>query len=267
MFQKKYSFDDLVGIMNKLRSENGCPWDKEQTHDTLLPFLIEESHEFIDAVHQADRKGMEEELGDVLLQVVFHAQIATESSAFTIDDIITGICSKMIHRHPHVFGDKEVNTAQEVLKEWDKIKAKEKAHTRDSALDGVAQSLPALSLAAELQKKAAKVGFDWPDDKGPREKILEELQEFIEALESGDRSDSEEELGDLLFSIVNLARKRGLSGEVALRRTNQKFEARFRKVEELAGGLLHKKQVLPLEQLDEYWEQAKKLLSKKVIDG
>lgn len=257
---KEYSFSDLIDVMKKLRGENGCPWDKEQSYSSLLKFLIEESHEYIEAVFKNDKAEMAEELGDVLLQVVFHAQIASELNDFDITDVISGITSKMIRRHPHVFSDKKINSSDEVLVEWDKIKKTEKPQKeKKSALDGVVPQLPALSYAAELQKKAGKVGFDWPDIKGPISKIKEEMLEVEEAIAEKQLEDVEEEIGDLLFSVVNLSRKLGLDGEIALKRANMKFTDRFYKVENEALKNPSKNlKDYSLEELDVLWNKIKK---------
>jgi len=244
------SFSDLLDIMQKLRSQKGCPWDREQNFNSLLPYLLEESYEYIDAVQSDDAKLMAEELGDVLLQVVFHAQIAKEEGKFTIDDVITEICEKMVRRHPHVFGNENIKTSDAVLKKWDEIKNAEKKIP--SAMDKVPRSMVALTRAQELSRRAAKVGFDWDNPKPVLEKVKEEIGEF-EAEKNG-TPEAEAEFGDILFALVNLARHKGINAETALARANAKFEKRFRQVEIMAGG---KPQDFTLEQLDKFWEKAK----------
>jgi MazG family protein len=238
--------------MQKLRSPEGCPWDREQNFNSLLPYLLEESYEYIDAIQSGNVKLMAEELGDVLLQVVFHAQIAKEEGKFTIDDVIKAICEKMVRRHPHVFGDESLGTSAEVLKKWEEIKDSEKEEMPKSAMDKVPRSMVALSRAQELSRRAAKVGFDWNDPKPVLEKVKEEIGEF-EAEESGSLA-AEEEFGDILFALVNLARHKGIDAETALARANAKFEKRFRQVEILADG---KPQNFTLEELDKFWNEAK----------
>jgi len=238
--------------MQKLRSPEGCPWDKEQNFNSLLPYLLEESYEYIDAVQSGNAKLMVEELGDVLLQVVFHAQIAKEEGIFTIDDVVKAICEKMLRRHPHVFGNENLETSKEVLKKWEEIKDSEKKEMPKSAMDKVPRSMIALSRAQELSRRAAKVGFDWSNSKPVLEKVKEEIGEF-EAEKNGSL-EAEEEFGDILFALVNLARHKGINAETALARANTKFEERFRQVEILAGG---KPQNFTLEELDKFWDKAK----------
>jgi MazG family protein len=260
MDKMPYAFQDLLNIMQKLRSREGCPWDKEQNFNSLLPYLLEESYEYIDAVQNGNAKLMAEELGDVLLQVVFHAQIAKEEGKFTIDDVIKAICEKMVRRHPHVFGNESLGTSAEVLKKWEEIKDGEKEEVPKSAMDKVPRSMVALSRAQELSRRAAKVGFDWNDPKPVLEKIKEEIEEF-EAEKNGSL-EAEEEFGDILFALVNLARHKGINTETALARANAKFEKRFRQVEILAGG---KPQNFTLEELDTFWNEAKAGLPRKNI--
>jgi MazG family protein len=245
-------FNDLIDIMQRLRSPHGCPWDKEQNFNSLLPYLLEESYEYIDAVHSGNAALMAEELGDVMLQVVFHAQIASEEGKFTIDDVAKGICEKMIRRHPHVFGNENLATSNDVLKKWEEIKAGEKEEKPKSAMDKVPRSMVALVRAQELSRRAAKVGFDWNDSKPVLEKVREEIGEFER--EKDGSPEAEEEFGDILFALVNLARHKGINAEVALARANAKFEKRFRQVEIMAGG---KPQNFTLEELDEFWNKAK----------
>ena len=247
-----HTFHDFLNIMQKLRSQEGCPWDREQNFNSLLPYLLEESYEYIDAVQGGNAKLMAEELGDLLLQVVFHAQIAKEEGKFTIEDVINEVCEKMIRRHPHVFGSENLGTSKEVLKKWEEIKAAEKEGSPQSAMDKVPRSMVALTRAQELSRRAAKVGFDWDNAKPVLEKIKEEAGEF-EAEKDGSL-EAEEEFGDILFALVNLARHKGINAETALARANTKFEKRFRQVEAMAGG---RPQDFTLEQLDEFWNKAK----------
>jgi len=245
--------EELLSIMQKLRSPEGCPWDREQNFNSLLPYLLEESYEYIDAVQSGNLKLMTEELGDVLLQVVFHAQIAKEGGKFTIDDVIKAICEKMVRRHPHVFGNENLGTSAEVLKKWEEIKNSEKEEKPKSAMDKVPRSMVALSRAQELSRRAAKVGFDWSNPEPVLEKVKEEIAEFES--EKNGSLEAEEEFGDILFALVNLARHKGINAETALARANAKFEKRFRQVEILAGG---KPQDFTLEELDKFWNEAKK---------
>jgi tetrapyrrole methylase family protein/MazG family protein len=253
-------FDRLVEIMSRLRAPDGCPWDKEQTHETLKPYLIEESYEVLDAIDGGDDRELADELGDVLLQVVFHAQLASETGRFTVDDVARAISDKLERRHPHVFGDVPADDTATVVKNWEAIKReenKDKGSQRTSRLDGVSRQLPALLRAENIQKKAARVGFDWDRLDEVTAKAREEVNEFAEALEKGEATHVEEELGDLLFSLVNVARFVGVSPEGALTRTNQKFIARFRYIEKK----LEEQGLTPddatLELMDELWEEAK----------
>jgi nucleoside triphosphate diphosphatase len=224
------AFERLADVMKKLRDPNGgCPWDLEQSFATIAPYTIEEAYEVADAIERGDMASLREELGDLLLQVAYHAQMAAEAGAFDLADVTAGIADKMIRRHPHVFGDVEVANAAAQTDAWEKLKAAEKP--RAGALDGVALGLPALMRAQKLQKRAARVGFDWPDAAGPRAKIDEELAEIAAA-----PADSQaEEVGDLLFAVVNYARHLGVDAEEALRAANAKFERRFGAMEAAAG--------------------------------
>ena len=244
--------------MEKLRSPGGCPWDREQTHESLIPYLIEETYEVIDAVKKGNNKELKEELGDLLLQVVFHSQIAKERGTFTIDDVVDSIARKLIHRHPHVFGNRsDIKTAEDVNREWEKLKQKE-GKVKDSILDGIPDSMPSLERAYKLQKKAAKVGFDWESFEGIKEKLLEELSEIEEELRRKNRKKLEEEVGDLLFMAVNLARFLGVHPEVALRLANEKFEKRFRHMERKAKEKGKELKEMSLNEMEELWQEAKK---------
>jgi len=252
----------LRAIMHRLRAPGGCPWDAEQTHESLVSNLIEETYETVAAIRSGDHKNFQEELGDLLLQVVFHAELAQEDSRFNLDDIARGISDKLVRRHPHVYSDSEVNETEGVLSQWEDIKRAEKGHEEKPYLHGVGKGLPALLRAAKLQKKASKVGFDWPTTTGIAEKIDEELAEVREELEKHEGGtpaspELQAEVGDLLFIVTNLARKLGVDPEVALEGTNEKFLHRFEQIEK---GL--KKDGLSLEdatleQMDTYWVAAK----------
>lgn len=253
MSQTGQSFEKLVCIMKKLRSEKGCEWDRQQTHESLKSYLIEEAFELIEAIDQQDDEKMKEELGDVLLQVIFHSQIASERGSFQIEDVVKSLNEKLIRRHPHVFG----NSPGYSYQQWEKIKSQEKGEEKTSAIGKINHALPALSLARRIQENAAAVGFDWPDVSGALEKIDEEIQELKEVMEKDQKQKFEEELGDLLFAVVNVARFLDLDPEVALRKATEKFVRRFQIVEEFvrARGLEMKK--LSLAQLDALWEEVK----------
>lgn len=249
------SMQELVAIMAKLRSPEGCPWDREQNHATLKPMLLEEVYELIEAIELEDDKLMQEELGDVLLHIIFHAQLADERGAFSIEEVLRGICDKMVSRHPHVFGDDRLKTSDQVLERWHELKKKEKPE-RSSALDGVPKAAPALLLAQELQKKAARTGFDWPDAAGALEKMREEIEE-VAALDPNDKARLEEEVGDLLFSVVNFARKSGILAEEACRQSSLKFRRRFEAIEERLAAQGKEAKDCPLEELDRIWDEVK----------
>ncbi|MBP5246917.1 MAG: nucleoside triphosphate pyrophosphohydrolase [Fibrobacter sp.] len=263
----KYSFADLVKIMQRLRSPEGCPWDRKQTTQSLLPYLIEESSEFIDAAQANDKAHMCEELGDVLLQVVFHAQVASEQGDFDICDVTDSICSKMMRRHPHVFGSSHVENAGEVSKRWEEIKATEKNNLgmKDkSAMDKVSRSMPTLARAQDMGRRAAKNGFDWASTAPVLEKVHEEFGEFLEEYKKSteefpNRDRMEEEFGDLLFTLCHLARHVGLNAETALNRATHKFDFRFRCLEKLAKAKYAEKslQELTPEELLALWSEAK----------
>lgn len=249
--------EKLVDLIGVLRSENGCPWDREQTHATLRPNMLEEAYEAVDAINDGDMKHLKEELGDVLLQVILHSQIAKEEGAFDIEDVAKGLHDKIIHRHPHVFGDVKVNSPEEALLSWDKIKKEEKSH-RKSAMDGVSKSQSALMSAQKISKKAVKCGFEWPDENSLYDCIKSEFKEFKEASATNDKAHMEEEMGDILFAVVNLARWNKIDAEQALIKANQKFMMRFRKMEELAQKPLED---YSFEEFDALWKVAKQALS------
>lgn len=246
----------LVQVMQRLLGPGGCPWDREQSYATLKQYVLEEACEVLDAIDSGDRAHLREELGDLLLQVVFQAELAREEGSFAIDDVVEGIVAKLVRRHPHVFGDGQVGSAAEVRATWDALKAKEKADRR--LLDGVPRNLPALLRATKIGNKVKKVGFDWESPEGSRAKVTEELAELDQAHAEGDRDAMEAELGDVLFALVNYARHLNLDPEKALQRTSDKFTRRFSHVEnrvrENHGGF-EPKQSLAV--LDGYWEEAK----------
>ena len=251
-----HTWEELVEIMTRLRA--CCPWDREQTHQSLLPYLIEEAHEVVEAVDESEPKKLCEELGDLLLQIVFHAQIASEKGQFSVADVIDALADKMIRRHPHVFGDASISTAQEQMKSWELIKTQEASmRHRESLLDGIPRSMPSLLGAQRLQEKAATVNFDWPKTDGIVEKVDEEMHELRTAVRSGERAHVREEIGDVLFTIVNLSRRLGVDAEAALRSANVKFRERFATMERLAGGGATALAGRSLEDLDVLWKHAK----------
>ncbi|EAX47267.1 MazG family protein [Thermosinus carboxydivorans Nor1] len=253
----RFNLDPIVEVMATLRSPGGCVWDIEQTHASLRRYLVEEVYEVLEAIDLADADKLCEELGDLLLQIVFHARIAEESGAFSMQDVIDGVTEKMIRRHPHVFGDITVRDAAEVVLNWEKIKKQEKGGAPASVLAGIPNGLPSLMQAYKLQAKAAKVGFDW-DDIGPVwAKIDEELAELRAAVQSGKQSCCEDELGDVLFAVVNLARFLDIDPETALNHTNNKFRRRFAHIEETVAAQGLRWQDLTLAELDRLWEEAK----------
>ncbi len=254
----KELFDKLVQIVAALRSENGCPWDKEQTHSTLASSLIEEVYEVIEAIDANNPSKLSEELGDLLMQVMLHAQIAKEDGKFDICDVIKSITEKLIRRHPHVFGDLEVEDAKEVLSNWEAIKRTEEGYEdRKSLLDGIPAQLPSLLLARKIQSKVSRVGFDWKCAEEVLPKIQEELNELKACLNSNDQSAIEMEIGDLIFSIVNLSRFLNVEPEDALRKTNAKFIRRFKMMEAEMERQKKNFDDFDLEGLDELWEKAK----------
>jgi MazG family protein len=250
----------LVGLMRRLLAPDGCPWDREQSLESLRKYVLEEACEVIDAIDSGDRNALREELGDLILQVIFQAEIGRREGAFAIDDVIAGIIDKLVHRHPHVFGDMEAKDADEVLQNWEKIKAAEKKGR--GVLGGVPRSLPALTRAQRIGEKVSRVGFDWETADGSRAKVTEELGELDRAIASGDAGAIEDELGDTLFALVNLSRHVKVDAEGALRRTIDKFTRRFTHVEKQVntkhGGWGEaQSDSIPLATLDVYWEEAK----------
>jgi tetrapyrrole methylase family protein/MazG family protein len=265
-------FEALIRLQARLRAPNGCPWDREQTHDSLRTYLVEETYEVLDALDSGDPHNIAGELGDLLLQIVFHSQLAQEAGQFDIRDVIEHVHTKMVRRHPHVFGSAKASTSAQVLKNWEALKAEERAAAKNetdmkrrnsgkveqqSILAAVPRTLPALLEAHQLTRRAANVGFDWPDINGVLDKLSEEVSEVREALSRGDRSHIEEELGDLLFVCVNLARFLKLDAEIALKKANHKFKVRFAKMEsatQVRGKQLSK---CSAEELDQFWNEAK----------
>ncbi|MEI6071489.1 MAG: nucleoside triphosphate pyrophosphohydrolase [Verrucomicrobiae bacterium] len=244
----------LRDIVARLRAPDGCPWDREQTHASLRGALIEECYEVIEAIERADDANLKEELGDLLLHVVMHAQMARERSAFTLEEVAADICEKMIRRHPHVFGDKPADDSAAVLRQWERIKREEKKPS--GVLDGLPASMPALLRAQNAQKKAGRVGFDWPDVEPVFEKMQEEISEVRDALSAGDAKAVEEEVGDILFTAVNLARKLHVDAETSLASATNRFIRRFQAVEAELGD--RKMQETPLAELDEIWNRIKR---------
>ncbi len=259
------NLEELIEVIRRLRAPDGCQWDREQTHYTLRPNMLEEAYEAVDAIDDNDMEHLKEELGDVLLQVVLHSQIASENGDFTIEDVAKELKDKLIHRHPHVFGDTKVNSTKDILDNWDKLKAEEKKH-RKSAMDGISRAQSALMSAQKISKKAVKTGFEWPNEKSLYDCIFSEFDEFKEAKAEQDKAHMEEELGDILFAVVNLARWNKIDAEQALLKSNKKFEKRFRKMEELAQKPLNE---YSFEEFDALWKQAKKVVNRatKCIRG
>lgn len=265
-------FEQLVALQKRLRAPNGCPWDREQTHQSLKPFLIEEAHEVLDAMDLADSKKFADELGDLLLQIVFHAELADEAGKFDVGDVIEAVHSKMVRRHPHVFGKAKLGSASEVLKKWEDLKAEERAqesvngkveHEFHSALEGVPKGLPALLEGYQLSRRASNIGFDWGKAEGVIEKIIEEVGEVRDALSERQKARAtsglkvEEEIGDLLFSVVNLARFVSIDPERALKLANKKFSRRFQWMEREAQSKKRRLADVPRMEMEELWNESK----------
>ncbi len=255
--EEKDPFWRVVKIMEILRGEGGCPWDREQTKESLKPYLIEEAYEVLEAIDGKDPEALKEELGDLLLQIVFHAQIAKERGEFDMSQVLQFLAEKLIRRHPHVFGEAMVRNAQEVLENWEVIKEQEEGHS--STLGGVPSSLPALLQARRIQDKASRVGFDWSQVEPVWDKVAEEWKEFKEACTQGERDAMFRELGDLLFAIVNLSRFLEIDAEDALKQCNKRFINRFSYVEKRLREQGQTPQGTDLETMDRYWEEAKRL--------
>lgn len=266
-------FERLVEIQARLRAPKGCPWDREQTHQSLRTYLIEEAYEVLEALDTGDDAKFAEELGDLLLQVVFHSQIAREEGRFSVSDVIREIHDKMVRRHPHVFGETRAKDSAEVLRNWEQIKAEERHSKREagkdtaatgraretSLLDGVARALPATMEGLQLTRRAARIGFDWNDAGGIFEKLAEETEELKTASETQDHKKMEAELGDLLFAAVNLSRFLKIDPEIALKKANAKFSRRFRSMEKLARESGREFKELPREEMEAFWDTVKKL--------
>ncbi|MCQ2738910.1 MAG: nucleoside triphosphate pyrophosphohydrolase [bacterium] len=252
--------EKLVDIIAVLRSENGCQWDREQTHSTLKTNMLEEAYEAIDAIDDGNVENLKEELGDVLLQVVLHSQIACDNNEFTIEDVAKELSQKLIHRHPHVFGNQSVSSTEEILSNWDKLKKEEKKD-RKSILDGIPKSQSALMSTQKISKKVVKVGFEWENIESLKDCIKSEYKEFFEAVDMADKDCMEDEMGDILFATVNLARWYGLDAEQSLLRANKKFIKRFKKMEELADKPFED---YSFEEFNNLWKTAKTELKKEI---
>ena len=256
--KSRYDWADFLQVMALLRAPGGCPWDAQQTHDSIRRNFLEETYEALDALDRDDPQAMCEELGDVLMQAAFHAQIEAERGRFTMDDVVDGVTKKLIYRHPHVFGTVQADTSEEVLVNWEILKRREKGQRSTAdAVESVPHTLPALWRAEKIQKKAAKVGFDWPDIDGALSKVQEELQEVHEA--QAGRGDPQEELGDLLFACVNVARFLKVDPEVCLQKSCDKFIKRFAAMEELADKEGRQLEDMTLQEMDRLWERAKEI--------
>jgi tetrapyrrole methylase family protein/MazG family protein len=264
MQQKKYDFNDLLDIMARLRAENGCPWDREQTHESLKIYMIEETYEVLEALDAGDTAKFCNELGDLLLQIVFHAQIAKENGTFDIGDVTTEICSKLISRHPHIFGDVRADTSDEVLQNWEAIKKKEKQlKTQTSVLKDIPSNLPALMRSYKVQQKAAQVGFDWDDIEDVFGKVDEEIRELRDVYKSKNVERITDELGDAMFALVNLSRFLKVQPELALTGTISKFIRRFEYIEQQSTKAGKKLEDMSLAEMDELWNEAKVQLPEK----
>lgn len=260
---KKYTYNDLLDIIATLRGENGCAWDRAQTHETLVPNILEESYELVEAIQNKDMTNLKEELGDVLLQVVLHGQIASEAEVFSMDDVVDGIAKKLIYRHPHVFKEgHETNSTEEILKNWEALKKKEKNQkSQTEAMSQVAKALPALMRAYKVQKKAAEVGFTWSEYEPIIDKVLEEIEELKAEIKKGQLGKVNEELGDVLFSIVNLSYFLEINPEFALTNSTEKFINRFRYIENSAFAKGKQLSQMTLEEMDQLWNECKKVES------
>jgi tetrapyrrole methylase family protein/MazG family protein len=260
----RYGVEDLQKIITILRGPGGCPWDAEQTHESIRRNFLEEAYEAVEAIDEKDSRHLCEELGDVLMQVIFHSDIEADAGRFNLGDVADMSVKKLVYRHPHVFGSTAVTGSDEVIENWEAIKRLEKNHeTVADALDAVSRSLPGLWRAEKIQKKAAKVGFDWPDAAGAMDKLREETDELAEALAEGRAELIEEELGDLIFTAVNVARFAGVDPEDAVSKASDKFSARFRRLEALAAAQGRKLEDMTLTEMDRLYEIAKNELEKK----
>lgn len=259
VFKEKYTIDDLLQIMTVLRSPEGCPWDREQTHESIRQCLLEETYEVAEAIDNSDTDLLCEELGDLLLQITLHSEMEREKETFDFSDVVDGVCKKMIVRHPHVFGDVSAETSEQVLQNWDEIKKQTKGQKSQSeSMKSISVAMPALMRSQKIQQKAAKVGFDWNDVSGALEKLREEVNELEESIAEGDCAHMSEELGDVMFAAVNVARFIDVSAEKALSDANQKFVNRFSAVEKLAEERKIYMKSASLEELDALWDEVKK---------
>ncbi len=264
MLKDKYDFNDLLEIMARLRAENGCPWDREQTHESLRIYMIEETYEVLEALDAGDMGKFSNELGDLLLQIVFHAQIASENGSFDINNVTTEICRKLISRHTHIFGDATADTAEQVVENWEAIKKKEKhLKSQTSVLKDIPSNLPALMRSFKVQQKAALVGFDWDNTDDVFRKIDEEIEELRDVYKSKNVERITDELGDAIFALVNLARFLKVQPELALTGTINKFIRRFEYVEQQSQKAGKKLEEMSLAEMDELWNEAKVRLPKK----
>lgn len=263
-FKSNYDVNDFRRVMEILRGENGCPWDREQTHESIRRNVLEEAYEVAEAIDENDPEHLKEELGDLMMQVMFHSRMEEEKGGFNLDDVADGAVKKLILRHPHVFGNLQVADSAEVLKNWDDIKRKEKSQvTTTKSMVDVAETLPALWRAEKIQKKAAKTGFEWPDINGAMKKVHEEADELRQAVDNDDAANIEEELGDLMFAAVKVARFAGVDPEAALHKSCEKFINRFRFVEEKAAEAGKNLEDMSLDEMEVYYQQARHELEGK----
>lgn len=264
----KYNIEDLIRIVQVLRAPGGCPWDREQTHQSIKKNFIEETYEVIEAINKDDAEGLREELGDVLLQVLLHCQMESEKGVFDFNDVANDLCKKLVVRHPHVFGEKSAQNEAESLERWDEIKLKTKGMKKQSeAMLKVPREFPALMRAQKIQEKAAKAGFDWNDENGAIEKLFEEINELKTALSGGNQNEISDEMGDVLFSCVNISRFAKSDAEESLSASTDKFLSRYLIVEELAEQRCVNMKQAPIEVLDELWDEAKIILAERQKNG
>lgn len=263
-FKERYDINDLISIIELLRAPGGCPWDREQTHQSIKKNFIEETYEVIEAINKQSVDGLREELGDVLMQIALHCQMEKEKGNFNFDDVCNELCEKLVVRHPHVFGDVNAENTDEALKSWDSIKQKTKGiKSQYESMVSVPRELPALMRAQKIQAKAAKVGFDWQDKDGAISKVHEEINELLNAVEHNNQSEIEDEFGDLLFSCVNVSRFLNVDSEEALTKATDKFMQRFEIVEKLASEKGINMKSSSIEELDELWDRAKEILAEQ----
>ncbi len=264
----KYNIEDLIRIVEVLRAPGGCPWDREQTHQSIKKNFIEETYEVIEAINKDDAEGLREELGDVLLQVLLHCQMESEKGVFDFNDVANDLCKKLVVRHPHVFGEKSAQNEAEALERWDEIKLKTKGMKKQSeAMLKVPREFPALMRAQKIQEKAAKAGFDWNDENGAIEKLFEEINELKTALSGGNQNEISDEMGDVLFSCVNISRFAKSDAEESLSASTDKFLSRYLIVEELAEQRCVNMKQAPIEVLDELWDEAKIIIAERQKNG